>query len=427
MKSLFGKLGLILVILVLTPSISAQWKLISAPTKTNFNSAVQLTNTKAFVVGDNGIMLGTNNRGSTWIPFHLGIQSNLNSIKFNDYYNGFIVGDNGLILRTQDCWRSWDYLSVASNYYNKDVSFVNGTYGIIVGYKYLFTGDTPQHYATILISNDEGIDWSDKSPGIVGKLNSVIFFDDNKAIAVGDAGLVGYSNDRGENWYFRKLTNYNLNSVRVCKTTGLKIIVGDNGTLFISQEEDRYRWIDYSISYLYNLNAICQYGSSFVIAGEKKSYIVNNPQSVILESRELNGIWKEVFTASAGVLNSVNFCNSNYSAISVGQKGTIAVYDRLLAQDTVICVDSPSKIKLQNYPNPFNPSTIISFQIPEQTNVVLKVYDVLGNEVATLINEEKPAGIYEANWDASNLPSGIYVYQLKAGKDTQIKKMLLLK
>ena len=57
----------------------------------------------------------------------------------------------------------------------------------------------------------------------------------------------------------------------------------------------------------------------------------------------------------------------------------------------------------------------------------LKVYDVLGNEVATLVNEFKPAGNYEAEWNASNLPSGVYIYQLRAGTYTQMKKMLLLK
>ena len=123
MKALFGKLVLIFVILVLTSSIGAQWRLIPAPTKTDFNSAVQLTDTKAFVVGDNGTLLGTNNRGSTWRPIYLGVSANLNSIKFlDDEYTGFIVGNNGLILKTDSRWRSCDVISVAHNYYNKDVN-----------------------------------------------------------------------------------------------------------------------------------------------------------------------------------------------------------------------------------------------------------------------------------------------------------------
>jgi len=102
MKALFGKLVLILVVLVLTSSISAQWRITSVPSKIDFNSAVQLTDTKAFVVGDNGIMLATINRGSTWYKFDVGANSNLNNIKFIDDYTGFLVGDNGLILKT-DC------------------------------------------------------------------------------------------------------------------------------------------------------------------------------------------------------------------------------------------------------------------------------------------------------------------------------------
>ena len=81
----------------------------------------------------------------------------------------------------------------------------------------------------------------------------------------------------------------------------------------------------------------------------------------------------------------------------------------------------------QNYPNPFNPRTIISYQLPVSGNVVLKVYDVLGNEITTLVNEEKPVGYYETNWNASNLPSGVYFYQLKAGDFVQTRKMILLK
>ena len=81
----------------------------------------------------------------------------------------------------------------------------------------------------------------------------------------------------------------------------------------------------------------------------------------------------------------------------------------------------------QNYPNPFNPDTKIKYQIPELSFVILKVYDVLGNEIKTLVNEEKPAGTYELTWNAINLPSGVYFYQLRAGKYVETKKMILLR
>ena len=81
----------------------------------------------------------------------------------------------------------------------------------------------------------------------------------------------------------------------------------------------------------------------------------------------------------------------------------------------------------QNYPNPFNPSTKISWQSPVGSQQTLKIYDILGNEVATLVDEYKPAGRYEVEFNAANLPSGVYFYQLKAGEYVNTKKMILLK
>ncbi len=81
----------------------------------------------------------------------------------------------------------------------------------------------------------------------------------------------------------------------------------------------------------------------------------------------------------------------------------------------------------QNYPNPFNPSTLISYNIPQSGLVTLKVFNVLGKEVATLVNEFKPAGKYEFEFNGKNLSNGIYFYKLEAGKNISIKKMILLK
>jgi hypothetical protein len=81
----------------------------------------------------------------------------------------------------------------------------------------------------------------------------------------------------------------------------------------------------------------------------------------------------------------------------------------------------------QNYPNPFNPSTTIKFSIPEAGIVTLRVFNLLGQEVATLLNSEKTAGVYEASFDASTLSSGIYFYTLEAKNFTSTKKMVLLK
>jgi hypothetical protein len=87
----------------------------------------------------------------------------------------------------------------------------------------------------------------------------------------------------------------------------------------------------------------------------------------------------------------------------------------------------------QNYPNPFNPSTTIRYEFPQQSFVTIKIYDILGNEIATLVNEEKSAGSYEIEFNAVgtsrdlSLPSGIYFYKLQAGNFVETKKMVLQK
>jgi len=81
----------------------------------------------------------------------------------------------------------------------------------------------------------------------------------------------------------------------------------------------------------------------------------------------------------------------------------------------------------QSYPNPFNSSTTITYQLPAVSHVMLKVYDILGREVTTLVNETKYAGSYTVNWDASRISSGVYFYRINAGRFTDTKKLLFLR
>jgi len=81
----------------------------------------------------------------------------------------------------------------------------------------------------------------------------------------------------------------------------------------------------------------------------------------------------------------------------------------------------------QNYPNPFNPSTIISYQLPKNSLVTLKIYDVLGRQVATLVNGREPAGSHSVSFNGDRLSSGVYFYRLVAGGYTSVRKMILVK
>ena len=115
--------------------------------------------------------------------------------------------------------------------------------------------------------------------------------------------------------------------------------------------------------------------------------------------------------------------------------GNVSVYQPLLnlveSYSTAVN-ESPSNIPekyelFHNYPNPFNPTTTITYSLPKNSFVTLTIYDLLGREVATLVNEEKHSGTYKVTWNAQNKPSGIYFYKITAGGYSKINKMILLK
>ena len=142
-------------------------------------------------------------------------------------------------------------------------------------------------------------------------------------------------------------------------------------------------------------------------------------------------------------ISKIDFNQTHYNLISDGDNGAIVSWDdprytndiyaeRLLGDGTLTSIEEEGLIVnnfllKQNYPNPFNPNTKIKYSVPHSSKIVIKVYDILGNEVATLLNEEKPYGSYDVEFDASGLSSGIYFYKLKAGEFIQTKKMILMK
>ena len=105
-------------------------------------------------------------------------------------------------------------------------------------------------------------------------------------------------------------------------------------------------------------------------------------------------------------------------------KTTPDVISRIEQNDDILPLDYAL---YHNFPNPFNPNTKIRYAVQQASNVIIKVFDILGNEIETLVNEEKQTGTYEMNWYAENLPSGVYFYQLQAGSFIETKKMLLVK
>jgi hypothetical protein len=167
--------------------------------------------------------------------------------------------------------------------------------------------------------------------------------------------------------------------------------------------------------------------------------------SVCLSLCFLSGILIAQNQISISVLNNGGEKQSNTNHLLVGTVGQAGVdivtttnyqvqsgFWYQYYQDVLVSVEDedilPVEYKLeQNYPNPFNPSTVIKFAVPEKSSVLIKIYDVLGSEITTIVNEEMDAGWYQKNFDGSGYASGLFICRMQAGNYVSTKKMLLIK
>ncbi len=175
-------------------------------------------------------------------------------------------------------------------------------------------------------------------------------------------------------------------------------------------------------------------GSKIYINGEEKSsnnFFINN---TIVTGKDLS---IGVNVSGNGIApfkdNNIGYFNGKIDEVRIYNRALTAeeigsLYNEIPTSIEILNPDFPDIFELsQNYPNPFNPTTKIKYQLPESGFVTLKVYDVLGNEITYLVNEEKFAGSYEIEFDASQLSSGIYFYKIQASDYFETKKMGYLK
>jgi len=297
----------------------------------------------------------------------------LRDVSFTDANNGTVVGvdlDSAIILRTTNGGTSW--IRQASGTTNNlwGVSFTDMNNGTAVG-----------DDGTILRTTNGGINWISQLSGLTVNetLYSVSFTDANNGTAVGVAGVIVRTTNGGTTWSAQYVQNGFL--------LGVSFSDVNNGT------------------------AVGQQGN-------------------ILRTTDGGTTWtSQHIVETTTHLQSVSFTDAN-NGTAVGDLGTIlrTTNGGATFVEEEVSNEIPMEFLLsQNYPNPFNPSTTIRYSVPQNTNVMIKVFDVLGNEVATLVNEEKATGSYEANFNAKGLSSGIYFYKLQAGSFIETKKMILLK
>jgi hypothetical protein len=235
---------------------------------------------------------------------------------------------------------------------------------------------------TILRTSNGGSSWFSQVSGITKNLFGVSFLDLNNGLVVGEDGTILKTVDGGNNW--------TLHSSGITETL-----------------------YDIDFKDLINATAVGRLG-------------------LILRTTDGGVNWDLRPSGTTSFLYGVSFSDIN-NGTAVGFNGTIlrTTNGGVTFIEEEYSTQSPTEFILsQNYPNPFNPSTTISWQSPVGSHQTLKVFDVLGNEVATLINEYREAGKHSVNFDASRLSSGVYFYKIQAEDiDSYIetKKMLLLK
>jgi hypothetical protein len=152
---------------------------------------------------------------------------------------------------------------------------------------------------------------------------------------------------------------------------------------------------------------------------------------VILKSTNTGVNWFTQVSSTTANLRAINVFPADDNGIIVGAGGNILrttnggnIPTGILNIENEI----PENYSLsQNYPNPFNPSTTIKFSVAGTGNVSLKVYDVMGKEIAVVVNQNLTPGVYTADFDASALPSGTYFYRITAGSYTETRKLVLIK
>lgn len=358
-------------IVLITANGGNTWTPVNVP---GTHQAILFTDAlKGYLVSRSGGLRISVNGGYNWSIVNSGVTADLNSITFLNQSTGIITGVRGVILKTTDAGLSWhpaaapsagiDYFS--SYIINEQNLFVIGSQG------------------SIFKSTNFGSSWTDNSQNQVNPFFTIFFANQNTGWVAGCCGMYFKTVDGGLNW-----------TPEAYLTPGQTI----NSSKFIS---------------------------------ETKGWMAANG-GIILKTTGGGDTWLSLESGTLEDLKAVDFINENTGWIA-GNFGTILKTTNGGGEGTPIGIHNissevPPGYRLgQNYPNPFNPATSITFDIPKDGTVSLIMYDAAGNETGRFNYGRLNAGLYNINYNASHLPSGVYYYRLIAEGFTSVKKMVLLK
>jgi hypothetical protein len=300
--------------------------------------------------------------------------------------------------------------------------------------------------SNMYISHDSGQNWTSVYTGVPGVKNIVFDTNDKAYISATDQfnfqsnGVLSADPPNYDNWgqlgtglENKIVTNVSFvdNGTFTSNCTGDIYAGTKDGGLFIfnnGQFTEHSNGIT-STNPVTSISSIIVQGNSVPII-EFAQEVVSTYNPLLCNSEQLqtpSDVAVRLVMARYLGLNKSSEINSS-AYMYYGTTGAGVLRKDLLSDVQIISTELPSDYSLeQNYPNPFNPSTTIQFSIPKQSFVKLEVFNTLGEKVSTLASEEMNAGNYKYDWNAANLPSGIYFYNLISGSFTQTRKMILLK
>jgi len=385
-----------------------------------------------WIVGDWGVLLKTTNAGWNWTTQNSGTNNSLRGIVFNTPTDATIIGYSGTILHTTDGGQNWISQISGTSDHLWDITFINESNGWIVG-----------DAGNIFSTTDGGENWISQSSGTTNNLSGVSFIDENIGTIVGQYGLILRTTNGGLNWFTQTsgVTNYLYEVYFTDPLIGTA--VGSSGTILRTINGGvPVELISFTTEVLENAVKL---NWSTATETNNSGFEIHKKMS---EDRSKESEWNEIgFVPGHGTTTETQHYSFTDTDIKPGKhqyKLKQIDYDGTFEYSQIVEVEIPivNEFSLsQNYPNPFNPVTKIKYTIPASLNpssersptdkggtfVQLTVYDILGRVVEILVNEEKRPGVYEVDFDGSDLSSGVYLYKLTAGEFSDTKKLVLLK
>ncbi len=366
-----------------------------------------------------GEIIRTTNGGTNWQRVLLDSNLRVRSFYFFDQNTGFAIGGSyistGKLIKTTNGGLNW-FTVIDVNIPPQYSHFYNMYFAdTFTGYLSNFNGV----YKTI----NGGTNWErvlnvNENVAEILSFKKLHFFDINTGIFLSDSGKIYKTNDAGNNWqinYVNYLTAFR-DIAFIDNATGFA--VGLQGKIYKTTNQGN-SWQEISLG-----TSESFYSLSFT--NTMTGYLTKDKG--VLKTSDGGLSWQSVLQQNNDTLYASSFINSDIGYVS-GTKGRIfkTTTGGVLGIN-IIGGEVPKEFSLNlNYPNPFNPTTNIKFAIPKAAFVRLAVYDMLGREVESLVNQQLTPGTYEVNWNAAKFSSGIYLYKLVTNDFQMVKKMSLIK